>query len=424
MRLSSDLALPFALLITAAWSPVGAAQNLLQNPSFDSSGEGWTEGGWVDTVFRDDVGSPFAGGSGPGALELFFYYRGGGSNGVYQEVPVTAGQTYSAAVSVYMPSPDNPALDAPLVIGWYADPHEYLYSDYLHPDPLVRDQWMRISSHVVAPETATHAWVVAAITNPNDPDETRSSITFVDDAYFALKELARTTHELFIPAAASVSGQQGTFWTTKGWLHNSSDDSADVYGAFLAQGRDNSAAIAAPAFLTTVPPHGTVALGDLVSSLGSPGSAGGLYLLGELDRLDGPIPFLHATSQTSTPNASGNGSYGQGLPAVAAASATAAVATGACQNAEKRTNVGVLNTSSLPITVSITVLDEVGTVAAVIGWDLAPYEQRQVGLPRFGVGSLSAGTVVFAPISAGGSFCGYLSIIDQHTGDAVYVAAR
>jgi len=402
----------------------GPAQNLLQNPSFDSDGAGWTEGGWVDAVFRDDVGSPFAGGSGPGALEIFFYYRGGGSNGVFQEVPVTGGKTYSAALSVYMPSPDNPALAAPIGIGWYTASHGYIRGDYLYPDHLVRDQWMRISSHVAAPANAAFASFVAAITNPNDPNETRSSITFVDDAYFAPEEFDTTTQELFIPAAASAQGQEGTFWTTNGWLYNGSDDSADVYGAFLSQGRDNSAAIAAPTFLASIPAHGTAVLEDLVAKLGGSGTTGGLYLLGELDRLDGPLPFLYVTSQTSTPNAAGQGSYGQGIAAVAADTATRAIAPGACQSAEKRTNVGVLNTSSHPIALTITVFDVYSAVATSIGWTLAPYEQRQVGLSVLGVSSLSAGSVVFERTSAQGSFCGYLSIVDQDTGDAVYVAAR
>ena len=126
MRLPSCFALPAALLFAVTSSFTAAAQNLLTNPSFDSDGAGWTEGGWVDAVFRDDVGSPFAGGSGPGALEIFFFYRGGGSNGVYQEVPVTGGETYSAALSVYMPSPDNPALQAPLGVGWYTATHGYI----------------------------------------------------------------------------------------------------------------------------------------------------------------------------------------------------------------------------------------------------------------------------------------------------------
>ena len=424
MRLPSCFALPAALLVAVTSSITGVAQNLIENPTFDSDGAGWTEGGWVDAVFRDDVGSPFAGGSGPGALEIFFYYRGGGSNGVYQEVPVTGGETYSAALSVYMPSPDNPALQAPLGIGWYTATHGYISSDYLYPDRLVRDQWMRISSHVVAPANAAFASFVAAITNPNDPTETRSSITFVDDAYFALEEFDTTTQELYIPAAASAHGQQGTFWTTSAWLHNGSDDLADVYGAFLSQGRDNSADVAAPMFLATIPAHGTLALEDLVSELGSSDATGGLYLLGELDRLDAPLPFLYVTSQTSTPNAAGPGSYGQGIPAVAGDTATRAVAPGACQSAEKRTNVGVLNTSSHPIALSITVFDANGTVAVTTMWTLAPYEQRQVGLTSFGISSLSGGTVVFSRTSADGSYCGYLSIIDQDSGDAVYVAAR
>lgn len=424
MRLSSRFALPAAVLVAVLSSFTGSAQNLIVNPSFDSDVAGWTEGFWVDAVHRDDVGSPLAGGSGPGAAEIFFYYRNGGSNGIYQEVPVTGGATYSAALSLYMPSPDNPAPQAPLAIGWYTAAHDFLYSDYLYPDPLVRDQWMRISSHVVAPPNAAFAWFVAAITSPNDPDEARPGITFVDDAYFALEAHDTTTQELFIPAAASKRGQQGTFWTTSGWLHNGSDDPANVSGAFLAQGRDNSAAVAAPTFLATIPAHATVALEDLVARFGHSGETGGLYLRGELNRLDAPLPFLYATSQTSTPNAAGQGSYGQGIPAVAGETAARVVAAGACQSVHKRTNIGVLNTSSHPIMLSVTVIDAGGALATVVPWALAPYEQGQLGLSTLGVSSLDAGTVVFTRTSAEGSFCGYLSIVDQDTGDAVYVAAR
>lgn len=246
-----------------------------------------------------------------------------------------------------------------------------------------------------------------------------------DDMMFrTYVDIGPTNQELFIPAAASAHGQQGTFWTTGAWLYNGSDDLADVYGAFLRQGRDNSAAVAAPMFLATIPAHGTVALEDLVSELGSSDATGGLYLLGELDQIDAPLPFLYVTSQTSTPNPAGQGSYGQGILAVPGDTATQAVAAGACQSAEKRTNVGVLNTSSSPVTLSITVFDANGSVAVTTMWNLAPYEQRQVGLPSFGISSLSGGTVVFARTSAGGSYCGYLSIIDQDSGDAVYVAAR
>lgn len=246
-----------------------------------------------------------------------------------------------------------------------------------------------------------------------------------DDLMFrTYVDVGPTTQELFIPAAASAHGQMGTFWTTNAWLHNDSDELADVYGAFLSQGGDNSAAVAAPMFLTTIPAHGTVALEDFVSELGSSEATGGLYLLGELDLPAAPLPFLHVTSRTSTPNPAGQGSYGQGIPAVAGNTATRAVAAGACQSAQKRTNVGVLNTSSNAITLRITVFDANGAVAVTTVWSLAPYEQRQLGLPSFGVSSLNGGTVVFARTSADGSFCGYLSIVDQDTGDAVYVAAQ
>ncbi len=74
MTYLSRIALPAALLAAVATSLTGAAQNLIENPSFDSNGGSWTEGSRVDAVHRDDVGSTLVGGSGPGALEIQFRY--------------------------------------------------------------------------------------------------------------------------------------------------------------------------------------------------------------------------------------------------------------------------------------------------------------------------------------------------------------
>ncbi len=425
MRLASRFTLPAALLVAITTSLPGAAQNLLENPSFDNDNAGWIEAPYtVEFFYREDVGSTLVGGSGPGAIRIEFSYWNGGSNGVYQEVPVTGGESYTAALSVYVPSVDNPALATPLIVGWFDGSHHHLYSDYLYPDNPAPDQWTRISSHVVAPVNAVYAWFVAAITNPNDSAETRPGLSYVDDAVFAARGTGTTTQEIFIPAAASAHGEEGTFWTTSGWLHNAADDPADVYGAFLEKKKNNAAAVASPIFLATIPAHGTVELDDLVSALGSPEKTGGLYLRAEAADAGAPLPFLHVTSYTSTPNTAGPGAYGQGIPAVGSHRVVTTIAPGVFQSEQRRTNVGVLNTSADWIELSITILNATNTITTTTSWLLAPYEQRQTGLTGFGISSMEGGAVVFTQTSANGSYCAYLSVVDQNTGDAVYVPAQ
>ena len=130
------------------------------------------------------------------------------------------------------------------------------------------------------------------------------------------------------------------------------------------------------------------------------------------------------TSYTSTPNSTGSGAYGQGIPAVASHRAITTVAPGVFQGEQRRTNVGVLNTSSDWIELSITILNSTNTITTTTSWLLAPYEQKQTGLTSFGISSMEGGTVVFARTSPDGSYCAYLSVVDQNTGDAVYVPAQ
>jgi hypothetical protein len=207
-------------------------------------------------------------------------------------------------------------------------------------------------------------------------------------------------------------------------LHNAADEPADVFGAFLAKNRNNAAAVASPIFLATIPAHGTVELDDLVSALGNPEKTGGLYLLAEAAGAGEPLPFLHVTSYTSTPNGAGQGAYGQGIPAVASHHAVKTVAPGIFQSDQRRTNVGVLNTSSHWIELGITLLNASNTVTTTTSWLLAPYEQRQTSLTSFGISSMEGGTAVFVQTSPDGTYCAYLSVVDQDTGDAVYLPAQ
>jgi hypothetical protein len=404
-------------------SPAGA-QNMLTNPSFESDGSGWVKVNQnVEVIFRSDLGSTLIGGSGPGSLELRFSFWNGGANGVFQDVAATEGVTYTAAFSAFAPSLENPAIDAPLIIQWYDADDDLIELVGIHPT-FVYDRWMRIEGEVTAPAGTASVRVFPTVSNPIDDEETRPGILYIDDVLFAVAGSGTTMQEVYYPAAASIEGLLGTFWTTDGWFHSTAASPVDLFGAFLpGGGQDNSAAVAAMVMLGTIPAGGSLVVADIVGMLGGGGQTGGIYLRAEA--VGGTsLPFLYATSYTSTPNSEGGGSYGQGIPAVDRGGTVMTVAPGAFQNAERRTNAGVLNTSNQTITVRVQVVDDVGATAATATWTLEPYGQRQVSLPSLGVRQINGGSVVFEMTSGTGSYRGYTSTVDAVTGDAVYTAAQ
>ncbi len=408
------------LLITSQAS----AQNLLTNPSFDADGVGWTSANEdIEAIFRSTVGSTLVGGSGPGSLEVRYAFWNGSSGGVWQEVQVNEGTTYNAAFSAYAPTDDNPAADAPLIIQWYDSDGLVIEQVGFHPTAFVSDQWMRIEGQRTSPPGAVVARVLATVTNPIDPEGTLPGILYVDDVWFAVEGTGVTIQEAFYPAGASVAGLAGTFWTTDGWFKSTSGADVDLYGAFLPQGTNNSAAVASPIALGVIPANGSLVVEDIISELGGAGRTGGVYLRAEA--IGGTqLPYLFATSYTSTPNPGAGGSYGQGIPAVGVGLKGITVAPGAFQNSKRRTNAGALNTSAFAIAIRVVVIDRNGVPAGSQAWDIPPYSQRQVSLPNIGVTSLDGGSVVFELLSTAGSYRAYTSTVDAITGDAVYTEAQ
>jgi len=421
-----DTGFPLQVFVAAALCLIASyagAQNLLSNPSFDSDGTGWVvPNSNVEAVFRSDLGSTLPGGSGPGSIEVRFSFWNGGSAGVYQEVAVVEGTTYTTAVSAYAPADNNPATDAPLVIQWYDSGHTIIELDTYHPT-FVNNQWMRIEATVTAPAGAAIIRVYPTVKNPVDPMGTLPGILYIDDVWLAEEGSGSTVQEAFYPAGASIAGLAGTFWTTDGWFRSTSGSEVELWGAFLPQRTNNSAAVASPIVLGAIPAGGSLVIDDIVAALGGVGQTGGVYLRAEA--IGGTqLPFLFATSYTSTPNPVGGGSYGQGIPAVGPGARGKTVAPGAFQNTERRTNAGALNTSPVTITLRVNVIDQNGSTVGAADWNLPPYAQQQVSLPKLGVSNLDGGSVVFELLSGSGSYRGYTSTVDAITGDAVYTAAQ
>jgi len=229
---------------------------------------------------------------------------------------------------------------------------------------------------------------------------------------------------LYLSAAASAPGSAGTHWTTDAWIHNRSDVDVDVFGAFLAQGHDNSSALASSQLLGAISAGGFLEIADIVSALGQTGKVGGIYLAATPQTATDTADLIAVSSHTWTGNPFGDGTYGQGITAVSAGTEGELRAPGLFQSSAFRSNVGVLNTSTADITVRVRILDDKGAQQANELWNLQPYEQRQESLASLGVSHLAGGTCVLTVTAGPESFIGYASIVDNDSGDAVYVEAH
>jgi len=420
----SELVLVIA--VTALFAAAADAGNLLANPAFDTGADGWllVDDDSARFSYRGDIGSTLPGGSGPGSIEIQAFEKDVGWSGTFQaDVAILGGRDYEYAGSVLLPGAANTAQFPVIMVEFFDASGHFLGGRSTSLPGAPRDSWLRVTGTASAPTDAAKVRFWMGVYPSGNHEETDPAIAYWDDAWLAAAADAEVVQSLFVPAAAAVHGEAGTYWSTDGWFSSLVDATVTVSGAFLRQGQDNSAAVASPSVLGTVPPEGFTKLADLVTMLGVSEKAGGLYLV--LSATGGSLPSTLgvATTHTFTPNPSGDGVYGQGIPAVPAGSVAKSFVPGVFQGAAMRTNVGALNTSGGAITLDVTILNAAGNQAGSATWTLQPYEQRQVGLPSLGVASLDGGTVVFE-LSGHGSYRAYTSTVDQESGDAVYNAAR
>lgn len=407
------------------------AQNLLTNGSFDHDTSGWPLYYPEDPAQREihylsNQGSTLPGGSGPGAIEVFDFdtahYNHGYSSVAYQDVAVTAGHSYWCAGTMFRPSIHNVAVRMAVLVEWLDSQHSSLGLSWLNPPSTQTDQWVRAETSMLAPAGAQIASVRLTVGVPDDTSATDPALIYYDDLAFQDLSGTTATQALFVPGAASAHGVGGTFWTTTGWFASELAVPVDLYGGFLWQHQGNGAAVEGAVYIGTIPPHGFLALDDLVAATGGAGNTGGLYLLALAQGVGLPSELVTATTYTFTPNPVGAGAYGQGVPAVPAGTKNRVIVPGVFQDAAHRTNIGVLNTSDETIDLDIAVYGPAGETLGIAQWQIRPYEQSQAPVTALGVGQAVGGYVVITRTTSVGSFRAYASVVDQATGDAAYAA--
>ncbi len=211
--------------------------------------------------------------------------------------------------------------------------------------------------------------------------------------------------ERWLPVVAQTPGADGSYWNTELWLANLSSGTATYAITFLPSGADNTERLLAEPRQSTLGPNQVVYLKDVVP----PGSSGALRL----------ITSRPVAVRCRLYNAQGRGTVGQMVPAL-----TAEELVGVDQRAHLfpllrspmlRTNVGLFNPGTSPITVHAEVVDAAGETVGQADYPLAPGCQAQVNdfLLAFKVSRSDGHSVV---LSGEGPFAAYASVVDSRTG--------
>ena len=228
---------------------------------------------------------------------------------------------------------------------------------------------------------------------------------------------AAAEYDLWIPASASNPGLHGTMWTTDLWLLSRVvDESIEIRASFFP---DREGTTAPDEVVITLEPSRQIEIRDAVMNLFGEHRSGAI-------RLQSEYPFS-AQSRTAN-NAGSSGSFGQGIPAFAATDATEAFnflgAANRPGNAGVRTNIGLVNLGLEEERVSIFARDaetrtDLGMHEVTIGpngwfqadvFELLNIDQQVVELADVGV------------LGAGASLLGYLSRVDNRSGDGTFIA--
>ena len=220
-----------------------------------------------------------------------------------------------------------------------------------------------------------------------------------------------------VPSAASNKGLQNTTWRTDLAIQNPYPWRAiTVRVRLLKEKVDNSAA----AFQElTIPAAGQLLLADVVKSRFGYEGKGAL----ELEATGSEM--FSVTARTY--NTATGGTYGQAINGQEWVNSAGDVAftTGVRNGAGFRANIGGVNASRVPITLLAEVIDAGGVLRATKTFNLLPWSTEQVAVSSF-AGEIAACSIRWRCTStdSGIQWVAYASVVDNASGDAVYLEER
>ena len=224
----------------------------------------------------------------------------------------------------------------------------------------------------------------------------------------------------YLPAVANNPGAEGTSWNTDAELNSRAAIPVDYEVHLLRTNQDNpTPAVAGPFFLEA---NAGVRFVDIVEALFATETGGALRIV-----VEEPCKSAGTTLITSrTYNDAATGTFGQYIPGVSEAGLIPAGQTvrliQLSENDAFRTNLGLLNGTDSELTVSIRYSAADGSVLGEESITLQAYEHRQFrAFTRATQDAVDDGYIDLWTDTAGGLFYGYASVVDNLSGDPVYV---
>jgi subtilisin-like proprotein convertase family protein len=214
-----------------------------------------------------------------------------------------------------------------------------------------------------------------------------------------------------VAVVANANGGGNTQWRSDVCLVNPwAEERAVALTYFGSDGDIRTTSVA-------LPPRASRMLADVVGATFGASNARGQLEIGPSDLL--------VTSRTWTPG--GAGTYGQFIGAVPPDEALRSGQAHSIQienSAAYRTNVGIAEVGGAPVTARVRLFDGGGVERFSHTAAIPANGQIQFGLAALGAPDLSNARVSFEVIDGAGAILGYASVVDNRSGDPIYVPAQ
>jgi acetyl esterase/lipase len=215
-----------------------------------------------------------------------------------------------------------------------------------------------------------------------------------------------------VPSVARTRGEGGAFWTSSLIVANPGDARADVDLRFLGHDADGTAG---PAARLSLPAGASLTREDVLGALFGLEEGWGALLL------ESASTSLVAHVETSTPG--GGGTFGQAVPAFAAADLVTAdrprSIAGLREGGAFRTNLVLANATEGPLDVDVALVAGDGTTLATARVPLPPLGMTQASRVArvLRVEGDVSGRLLLSTPTPGGAFAAYAALVDGATND-------
>lgn len=222
----------------------------------------------------------------------------------------------------------------------------------------------------------------------------------------------------FVPAAARADGAQGSSWSTDVDIQNAGTEMASFQYLWLPRDTDNAMPAESDTFMVAA--GESLRHADVLAA--AFGVADGTDALGALALLSDSAE-LKIFSRTF--NTTEDGTYGQGMPGMAAADLIPAGVKKRIlfftENADYRSNIGILNGTGEPLTIEWERFTANGTMVDAASAELPAWGNVQLNQVFLNDAPVVGGYIDVWTSTEGGSFAAYGSVLDNATSDPTTV---